>query len=289
MSELLGIEKWLEHIPDYKGLKILIFPLLMGIAFTIGITNLLLFDIISRISPGNELLFMLEPILPIIGVLINLIIGFSLVSLVWSNKNKFLQENRETAYQRGFRIGINGIGFVLSVVFHLFFNITVLNTERPVNPLTETLSSNLLTDITILSENGFLLRTSMFLIFLILGLLSIRRTLLFFGVDYMGLIYLYYPEESKVRNNDIYSVLRHPAYTSLFLIGLSGVFLIFSIYSFIFFLLFVIGFTLFVANIEEKELVERFGNSYKDYMNKTPRFFPKPRKILLYLKFVIKG
>jgi protein-S-isoprenylcysteine O-methyltransferase Ste14 len=289
MAELKGIEKWIEHIPDYIGLKIFTFPLLMGISFTIGLLNLLFFDLISRTYPENDLLFALEPILPITGVVINLVIGFTIISLMWRKKNQFLQENKVTAYQRGFRIGINGIGLILSVLFHLFFNISVLFSTNPINPLTETLSINLLKNTIILSENGFIVRIILWLVFFILGLLSVRRSLLNFGIDYMGLIYLYYPEESEVQNNKIYSVLRHPAYGSLFLIGLSGVFLIFSIYSFIFYSIFVIGFTLFVANVEEKELVERFGDSYKDYMKRIPRFFPKPNKMLIYLKYVIKG
>lgn len=92
------------------------------------------------------------------------------------------------------------------------------------------------------------------------------------GLDRTTMFYSYFPEEDTLVNHKIYSSLRHPLYSMI--------------------IHFVIGFALingavealiqaFIAYIavriitknEEKELLNRFGNSYADYMKKTPAYF----------------
>lgn len=71
----------------------------------------------------------------------------------------------------------------------------------------------------------------------------------------------------------VYSLIRHPLYFSLFLLG-TGVMMkdpsvpaiILGVINFI-----AVGFT---ALTEEKEMVERFGESYKEYMKETKMFIP---------------
>ncbi len=71
----------------------------------------------------------------------------------------------------------------------------------------------------------------------------------------------------------IYSKIRHPIYTAvfLFLIGYSLWFL-----SWLAILCFILSLSLIKAvQAEEKWLLERFGEEYKNYMKKTGRFVPK--------------
>jgi len=43
----------------------------------------------------------------------------------------------------------------------------------------------------------------------------LARAISVFGIDYMAVVYLYFPEESEVIENETYSVLRHPTYAGL--------------------------------------------------------------------------
>ncbi|MBD3229118.1 MAG: DUF1295 domain-containing protein [Candidatus Lokiarchaeota archaeon] len=71
----------------------------------------------------------------------------------------------------------------------------------------------------------------------------------------------------------IYSIIRHPIYTAVFLF-LIGYIICFQ--SWLAILCFLISLLLIkVATIEEKRLIKQFGEKYKDYMKKTGKFFPK--------------
>jgi len=86
----------------------------------------------------------------------------------------------------------------------------------------------------------------------------IIKSLQTFGADYMSVVY---------------SVIRHPTYAGYLLFGLGGVFFTFTLYFIIFYLIFLVGFYIHTRFVEEKELIERFGSSYKEYMKKVPAFF----------------
>ena len=112
------------------------------------------------------------------------------------------------------------------------------------------------------------------------------RAIQVFGVDYMAVVYLYFPEESHIQENEIYSVLRHPAYASLLIIALGGTFHTFTILSIAAFLAFLLGFYVHIYLVEEKELIQRFGDSYKSYQKKVPAFFIRPKDINIFLRFL---
>ncbi len=71
----------------------------------------------------------------------------------------------------------------------------------------------------------------------------------------------------------VYGMIRHPLYLSLFLIGTSIMMIKLSLPSIIAGLvnLTAIGIT---AYVEEKEMVEKFGQQYLDYMKETKMFIP---------------
>ncbi|MFW9847055.1 MAG: methyltransferase family protein, partial [Candidatus Thorarchaeota archaeon] len=122
--------------------------------------------------------------------------------------------------------------------------------------------------------------------FLLLGLMTIRSAFLTFGVDYMMVIYLYFPEESEIQQREIYSILRHPTYFAGVLLGISALFFRMSIYSIIFFVLIYLTFRAQIS-VEEKELVERFGNGYSEYMKKVPGLRVRPRDFGAYARFLL--
>jgi protein-S-isoprenylcysteine O-methyltransferase Ste14 len=132
------------------------------------------------------------------------------------------------------------------------------------------------------------IRLILAIFFVGLGLFVINRSLSFFGIDYMALVYLFYPDESTLQNHEIFSVLRHPTYHGLLMIGIGGIFFRFSIYSIIYFFIFLIGMNLHIKFVEEKELIQRFGKEYNKYMEDVPAFFVKLKDIKKYFSTLFK-
>ena len=70
----------------------------------------------------------------------------------------------------------------------------------------------------------------------------------------------------------IYQYARHPRYVEYMLIALSVVLFFGYIFMFYYLIYLILSFWL-ATSAEEKELVERFGNDYREYQKKVPRFF----------------
>ena len=115
------------------------------------------------------------------------------------------------------------------------------------------------------------------------------RSLQSFGLDYMALVYLYFPEEGRLQEYEIYSVFRHPAYSGVLTAAFGGMLFTFTPYSIIFFIAFMTAFYMHVYLVEEKELVSRFGESFQEYRKKVPALVIKPQKVKTLLVFLLKG
>jgi len=98
-------------------------------------------------------------------------------------------------------------------------------------------------------------------------------------------IYMVFPEDGSSVTSDIYSYIRHPMYTGdMFLaIGLALIKnnLLAIIIALISFIPFIIG-----AMMEDRELIRRLGEPHRQYINKTPFFFPYPRNIRKFFRFL---
>ena len=116
MPHIKGYNKLREKTPAYEGKKFIFFPLLVLTFSFIGLIFLLLMDVLPRYYPENQLLVGLEPVLPVLGVIINAIIGWSVISLTWSRRYKYLEENKVTAYQKGIKYAFTGIGIIFSII-----------------------------------------------------------------------------------------------------------------------------------------------------------------------------
>jgi protein-S-isoprenylcysteine O-methyltransferase Ste14 len=113
------------------------------------------------------------------------------------------------------------------------------------------------------------------------------RSVFIFGIDYMTVVYLYFPEENEFQDHEIYSALRHPMYAGLLTIGLTGILEIFDLYSIIFYLMLLFWFYVPVHFVEEPELVKRFSDSYVTYRKRTPAFFVSPAKLGAFFRFLL--
>ncbi len=85
--------------------------------------------------------------------------------------------------------------------------------------------------------------------------------------------------ESRVFMSGPFSVIRHPTYAS-HTIMFAGVFLISGVLALaVITLLDIIIINAFVIPLEDRELIERFGDEYREYKDHVPAFFPiKPKR-----------
>jgi protein-S-isoprenylcysteine O-methyltransferase Ste14 len=75
-----------------------------------------------------------------------------------------------------------------------------------------------------------------------------------------------------------FSVVRHPSYWAHTMI-ITGTFLITGVIAVGIIVLIDLMITYFITTeLEDRELIERFGNQYREYQKKVPKFFPKLRK-----------
>ena len=84
------------------------------------------------------------------------------------------------------------------------------------------------------------------------------------------------PTASKLLSEGIYGRIRHPRYVSVFFGALAIA--LFSNYLATWILqILLVPVIYLLAIIEERELLERFGEDYRRYMEQVPRFVPRSR------------
>jgi protein-S-isoprenylcysteine O-methyltransferase Ste14 len=286
--QLKGWDKLKEKIPKYLGWRAAGIVLLLLLAFVTALTLMVLIDSVTRIFPQVSVLVLIEPILPVLGALLCQLIAFRAIWSVWNNRDRYVQELGELAYQKAIPWGAFGISWIFAICVHIYVPIEILPTGMPVNPLTTMLSQSLFSFLGIPVGFNLTIRIIGSTIFVIFGMLTVRSALLTFGVDYMALVYLYYPAESKIQQHEIYSVIRHPTYLSVLFFAFGGLWLRFSVYSLVLFLMFLLGFMIHIVFVEEKELRERFGEAFIKYQKRVPALRIRLRDLRVYIRFLTK-
>ena len=270
-----GIKELKGRLPNYQGKRIFIILIIVIIIFVGSILFQLIMDSLPRIFKESIILKILEPLTPIIGSLIILIIGFSLVYTFWRMRNKYVEKNRALAYQKAFKFVVTGVPMVISIAIHSFFPTDLIVCYQNNQSISWFLAIPISDIFFNFSVVLFSIRLVLFFVILGLGMVVVRKALATFGIDYMGLVYVYYPEDSILQNHEIYSILRHPTYHSLMLFSIGSLFFRFSLYSIIYFLIFIIGINIHIRLVEERELIQRFGENYIKYRESVPALFVK--------------
>ncbi|MGY5872912.1 MAG: methyltransferase [Candidatus Thorarchaeota archaeon] len=283
--KLKGIDKFREKTPGYPGKKVALLLLRGLVAAILAYFFLILLDILPRLFPSIYFLVLLEPILPVVGSFIIGAIAFRLVALMWTQKDRMKAEYGDLAYQKMIPKGFTGVMIVPSVIFHAFTSIRSLPPVPPVNDLTTQFSQSLLPLLGITGQVDIWIRLIFSGFFVIVGLLVIRSSVLTFGIDYMTVVYLYFPEESEVQEHEIYSIVRHPVYMGALILGGAAVFFRCSVYSILFCLIVYLIFKVHIRT-EEGELIERFGDGYAEYRKKVPALYVHPRNLKSFIKFL---
>jgi protein-S-isoprenylcysteine O-methyltransferase Ste14 len=286
--KLKGIDKLREKLPAYPGRRIAILPITAIIGGLLGYSFLIFLDVAPRIFTDIVVLGVIEPFTPIIGTTFIVILALWLVWGLWNKKDQMKEQHGDLAYQKIIPRGITGVALWGALLFHTFTSIRSLPPSPPVNDLTVQWSRSLLPFFGIAPGIELWMRLILAGIFGILGLLTVRSALVTFGLDYMGVVYVYFPEESEIQEHEIYSVIRHPTYLGGILLGIAGLFFRFSVYSFVIGFLFFLVFRL-QAWKEEKELVERFGEGFIEYQKNVPALLVRPSKIRFYFRFLRMG
>ena len=281
-----GIDKIRGKLLDYQGKRIFIFLFIAIIIFLSSLIFQLSADLLPRIFNENGILQFIAPLTPLLGSLTILVIGLTLVYSFWRFRDKKLSKYGELAYQKGFKFVVTGIPMVFSFIFHSFILTDFLIPFENNHNLTWYLANPITTIFFNFSIVTFAIRIIFFFIFTGLGMTVIIKALRIFGIDNIALVYVYYPSESRLQNHEIYSVLRHPTYHGLMLLLIGSIFLRFSVYSIGYLLIFLIGINIHLKFVEEKELIERFGEIYEQYREDVPAFLVRIKDIKKYLSFI---
>jgi hypothetical protein len=189
---LKGVDKFREKLPGYVGRRMFFLPILALLSFSVCLLFMLFLDIAPRLFPTIYFLFFIEPVLPVIGPATCGIFGLVLVFQIWHKKDELLKNYNELAYQKAFIFAVIGIPQFIAIIGHAYFPIELLSSKSPVNETTVVLNSSLLSFLTSMSHFTLIVQVIGSVVLLILGLLTIFRALFTFGIDYMGLVYLYY-------------------------------------------------------------------------------------------------
>lgn len=121
---------------------------------------------------------------------------------------------------------------------------------------------------------------------IIIGIL-IRRPSAGFDIDTDSYIYLIFPERGKKIEGGVYEYVRHPRYLGrgFIVIGL-GILannLLAIGVALIHFLSYIS-----LIKIEDRELIKRFGDDFRNYQKEVPALFPKYGKWKNFFRFVFK-
>ena len=197
-----------------------------------------------------------------------LALGFLVLRLFFTRKKAYQEKYKELAYRNAFaHYGIPGLAIIMAAVAHAGYM------NGPFVP------------------RGWW--TTVFiglgLWLLIIGAALWIRSIFAFGFDNLALLYVYFPEEGKIVDANIYSVLRHPVYAAVLRIIIGLALLNGNANSIAFILFAPLGLFGWIRLVEEKELIERFGLSYLDYRKRVPAFWPRLQGYVKFFRFLLTG
>ncbi len=125
---------------------------------------------------------------------------------------------------------------------------------------------------------------------LITGVVLWLRALFVFGIDNLSLMYVYFPAESRLVSSNVYSALRHPIYSAVLRLIFALVLWNGSAFALFAGVMAPLSMFVWVRLIEERELIERLGDGYRDYRQRVPAFFNlDPRTWVTLWRFLVVG
>lgn len=133
-----------------------------------------------------------------------------------------------------------------------------------------------------------IVRMGLGLYLLVTGFLLERKGIQSLEIDRVMLVYTIFPERGSAVQSRLYEYLRHPLYSAYVRFSFGIALLSGTIPGLL--CAFVFGLKIFIlSKLEEKELIGRFGQSYKEYMKKVPAFIPRLRHLKSFWTTLLKG
>ena len=195
-------------------------------------------------------------------------IGFLIMSRFFFKKKEYQARYKELAYRNALgRFVLPGLAIIFAAIAHIAY----MNGPR------------------IPSGWWSLPMEVLGWLILIVGAALWLRSIFAFGADNLVMLYVYYPQEGRMVASSIYDVLRHPVYAAVLRVGIGLALLNSNAFTLTFAILMPLGLTGWIRLVEEKELIERFGQSYLDYRKRVPAFWPRPRHLGKFFQFLITG
>jgi protein-S-isoprenylcysteine O-methyltransferase Ste14 len=194
-------------------------------------------------------------------------IGFLFFSLFFLKRNEFIERYHEHSYRNAFtRFALPGLAILFAAITHIAY---MNGPKWPPGMVT-------------------LAMRTLGAYWVMIGIVLWVRSVLTFGLDYLMMLYVYFPENSRLIHSSIYNSLRHPIYAAALRIGLGLALLNTSIYALAFMPLLPLGLYGFVRLVEEKELTGRFPD-YAHYRKRVPAFWVRPDSLASFYGFLITG
>jgi protein-S-isoprenylcysteine O-methyltransferase Ste14 len=250
---LPGYDIWLSKLPDLRRPGPAALALLrFALTTTAGVAFLVWFD---RLFPGA----------PLAGQAIVAALAFGILALFFGQRCRLRERYGSRAYQAAiYRYGLTGMPLIPVMVTHPGFT----GGER-VLPL--------------------VIGLPIALYLLTVGLLLIYRAIMTFGIDTVAVVYVYFPEEGRLVDNRIYSVLRHSLCAGVLRVGIGLGVWRGTPMSLVVAASLPVGLSLWLWLVEERELLERFGEGYREYRRRVPAFVARPRDLPTLWRFLLRG
>jgi protein-S-isoprenylcysteine O-methyltransferase Ste14 len=195
-------------------------------------------------------------------------VGFLLLTLFFRSKEELLSRYGDGAYAAAAkRFVFPGIAIVIAVVARC--------ATIPGPPIPRSLW------FPVMPALGWLLVVS--------GAVLWLRAVQALGVDNLTMLYVYRPEDSRLADQTIYRMLRHPVYAAALRVALGLALVNGTWFALILAVVFGLGVWGWLRLVEERELLERFGEAYAGYRRRVPAFWPRVRDSGAFLRFLISG
>ncbi len=254
--EFQGLKQLRKHVPDLRS------PGRCALIGLIAITII-----------GLETAFFLAadhywPSWTLDGQVIMITLAFLVIGQFFWRKKQYQERYKKRAYRNAFaRYALPGLAMMMAAVAHVAY---MPGPAIPVQWWTP--------GITLIG-----------VYFIIVGIALWARAIWAFGADNLAMLYVYFPEEGRMVQSTIYGLIRHPTYAAVVRIAFGLALLNGNWFAITFALLVPLGLTGWLRLVEEKELIERFGQIYAEYRRKVPAFWPRVGNWGKFMKCLLSG
>ena len=201
------------------------------------------------------------------GEIVVLALGFLILARFFSQKARYQAQFGDRAYARAISaFGIPGLGIVFASIAHLGYMPGPQIPHLWWRP--------------ILVGTGWLS--------LAVGAALWWRAVSTLGLDTLAMLYVYYPEERRIVDSGIYSLLRHPVYAAALRVSIGLALVRANWYALLVALIVPLFLHGWIRLVEEAELIRQFP-AYVEYRRRVPAFAPRLPDLGKFWRLLVLG